>query len=202
MTEIIRTKIAGVSFTNEDGQSRQTLIKDFVKEDNTLYLKREPFNPYGAHTIAVNIGAMDTGSIEKKIGFLNSDLAAKLAPLMDSGYLITCRVLQVTGGNEEKTYGVNIELEIFTPQELADFKSTHPSNYNVQEAQYLPPLPTGPKTKSSYWKTHPIFLLFLAITILVLITDLCFFVYDEKTGSVYFIFVMVFAILAFFFRNK
>ena len=45
------------------------------------------------------------------IGYIKSDLAQTLAPIMDQGKIVNVKLLQVTGGGD-KAYGCNIQLFI------------------------------------------------------------------------------------------
>ena len=48
----------------------------------------------------------------KRNGYIRASLAQEIAPLMDSGRIVNAKLLEVTGGTEEKNYGCNIRLEI------------------------------------------------------------------------------------------
>lgn len=115
------SKLAGVTGDNEDGRSRQSLIRKFASKEEVLILEREPDNSYDLNAIAAYVIPLDDpwGEDQYKVGFLSSKVAAELAPLMDSGYQVVCSVTDVTGGEEGKeSIGVNILLTIFTPEEV------------------------------------------------------------------------------------
>ena len=42
----IRSKVAGVSFCNDDGASRQRIIRRFCRAGKPLYVRPEPSNPH------------------------------------------------------------------------------------------------------------------------------------------------------------
>ncbi len=90
----IHSKVVGVSFDN-----RQEVIKT-LRAGQRLDLVREPHNKHDKWAIAV----YRSGS---SIGYIKKELAAKLAPLMDSGVEFDCVVSEVTGG-EPYYRGVNI----------------------------------------------------------------------------------------------
>jgi single-stranded-DNA-specific exonuclease len=92
------TKIAGVSF-----EGRQDTIAG-LQAGATLELRREPSNPHDANAIAIHYGNL-------QLGFLNKELAAHLAPLLDNGVRYRVRVASLTGGTQEKNRGVNVLLE-------------------------------------------------------------------------------------------
>ena len=110
MPEQFYTKIVGVSQTNEDGQDRQEIIESSVSVGDDLTLKREPDNPYDPHAIAVF-------TYDDQIGYLKKDVAAELAPKLDSYQLINCTVREVTGGEDGKAFGVNVSMEVYSKAE-------------------------------------------------------------------------------------
>ena len=116
----IKTKVVGVTQENDDGSDRQRIIGKYVEPEDTLLLEREPDNQYDRNAIAIHAAPVETLDHDDKIGYISSDLAANLAPLMDSGHRITCVVLDKTGGGGGKSYGVNIELTIYTPKEVTE----------------------------------------------------------------------------------
>lgn len=115
MSKTIKTKLRSVSVTNPDGSSRQDIIDRFVQPDDYLELEREPQNPYDNNALAAfaDIG----GGKKVKVGYISRELAAQISPLWDSGYLVTCSVLNKTG-EEDQTIGVNCELFITTHEEI------------------------------------------------------------------------------------
>jgi len=104
------TKLAGVSF---DG--RQDLING-LKKDTPLNLKREPENEHDPNAIRVLTKNNDD------LGFLNKRLAKQLAPFMDAGEQFDCRVTDVTGGNGEKNFGVNIVVSKYESSKRLEVK--------------------------------------------------------------------------------
>ena len=99
------TKIAGVSF-----EGRQDVIAG-LRAEAPLELRRQPDNPHDCNAIAVYYGKL-------QLGFFNKRLAARLAPLIDSGARYRARVASLTGGarssgstESAKHRGVNILVE-------------------------------------------------------------------------------------------
>lgn len=115
MSNTIKTKLHGVIATNENGRSRQEAINQFVESDDYLTLEREPENKYDKNAIAVYVEPYDNTKI--KIGYLSRELAAELAPLWDSGWIMTCTVLNKTG-EYGQPIGVNCEIFVTTPEEI------------------------------------------------------------------------------------
>lgn len=93
------TKVAGVTF-----EGRQTIIQS-LSPGQPLMLQREPSNPHDPHAVRV---LTDGG---QQIGYLSARVAARLAPTMDSGVRYSAIVSQITGGGEERSFGVNVYLQ-------------------------------------------------------------------------------------------
>lgn len=93
------TKVVGVTFNGI-----QKLLPT-LSAGMHLDMKREPNNPHDSNAVAVMRG-------DACIGHLKADVAADIAPLMDSGVKVTGKILQITGGNGYN-YGCNIMVEIY-----------------------------------------------------------------------------------------
>jgi hypothetical protein len=98
------SKVAGVTRENQDQSNRQKILADYRK----LNLVREHDNPYDANAIKVLI------SNGKQIGYINSDLARELAPIIDKGKkTVEAHISEITGGTENKqSIGCNIFITI------------------------------------------------------------------------------------------
>jgi len=102
MTEI-NTKIAGVSFCQE-------AAKDLV-EDQELLLMRDPAHSFDPEAVKIMTKTgLRLGYIKKEKG-----LNAKINYYLKQKQTITCKVLNMTGGTEQKTIGVNIVIT--TPEQ-------------------------------------------------------------------------------------
>ena len=104
----IQTKAAGVTHGN-----RQTLIERLTRyspEEITVQLQRERDNAHDKN--AVQIVAAVRGKGSAVIGYINRELAAALAPLMDKGAQIGSRFKEITGGGFGYNYGFNVELAV------------------------------------------------------------------------------------------
>lgn len=94
----IRTKVVGVTFQNDDGTDRQELLA-LVSPGDALDLEPYKYNGSPAMKVVHAVGC---------IGNLKAELAADLCKNEYIAY--TAEVLEVTGGEDGKTYGCNIEI--------------------------------------------------------------------------------------------
>ena len=105
----IQTRAAGVTYGN-----RQTLLERLARyspEDITVQLRREQDNAHDKNAVQVVAAVKGKGSAV--LGYLNKQLAAAVAPLMDKGAEIVSRFKAVTGGEERYlNYGLNIEIAV------------------------------------------------------------------------------------------
>lgn len=97
-----RTKIVGVTKGNH-----QALLSE-LSEDDEIQLIREEDNEYDPNAIAV------LNSDEKKLGYINSELAEEICSEMDADpeSFLTGSILEVTGGYDGKSFGCNIEVSL------------------------------------------------------------------------------------------
>ena len=100
---VYETKVVGVSKENEDGSSRQEIIKGEVDEDDKLQLAAEPTNPYDANAIKV------LSKNGNQIGYLNKEMAEKVKPALDNQTEIHVTARWVNG---EKMLGVGLRIEL------------------------------------------------------------------------------------------
>jgi len=104
------SKIAGVTAKNDDGSSRQKIIKNYVKTGTPLILLREPSNKFDPNAISVHIKKRSliffTSTVQ--IGYLNKDVAEELTKFLKKGGAIEAIAKEVTGGKGVESYGVNI----------------------------------------------------------------------------------------------
>jgi hypothetical protein len=121
--QAFRTALAGVTYANADGTSRQAILKT-LKAGEPLTLKREPGNEHDRHAVAV------FRSNGQQVGYMPAG-DARLANHIDSGGSATARVLQVTGGRGllglifkafRKNYGCVVEIRKNAP----DWKAVAP----------------------------------------------------------------------------
>jgi len=93
---VFNTKVAGVSF-----EGRQDVLAG-LRAGDPLELVRDRDNRYDSNAIAVKRGAL-------QIGFLNKELAERLAPRFDQGVRYRAEVTAITGGGS-RSRGVNIRV--------------------------------------------------------------------------------------------
>ena len=105
----IRTKAAGVTFNN-----RQMLLYRLTKyssEDITLTLQRETGNTYDRNAVQIIAAVRNKGAAA--IGYINRELAAAIAPLLDKGKAVKAALEGITGGNERGlSYGLNLAISL------------------------------------------------------------------------------------------
>lgn len=115
-TKDIKTKVAGVTFNNPDGSSRQVLIKKHARRGDVITLRYAPIKQ-DSDAVEVHVqerrGCLSFGKRGGlvQIGYLKSDLAAQLAEDVQVGSVVG-KVLSVTGGTRGRSRGVNIVLRI------------------------------------------------------------------------------------------
>lgn len=104
--KIIRTKIRGVSFSNPDGTSRQSILK-CCKESERLILKHRPLR---GHPTAVAIYRKSG----QQLGYVSSSLSKLISVVLGSGRKVDCKILNLTGGSwfRKRTRGCNIQITI------------------------------------------------------------------------------------------
>lgn len=111
-TGTFHSKVAGVTFRNDDGSDRQDYIRSYCRPGSDIILKREPDNPYDSNAVAVWVKGNVLAS-EVQIGYLKAEVAEEIADYMDGGGVVEAQITEVTGGTRDKpTFGVNISLEL------------------------------------------------------------------------------------------
>jgi len=108
MTGTYFVSVAGVSYNNDDGSSRQTIISR-CKPGETLRLIREPGNKIDPGAIKV------TRRNGEQIGYVPAHIAHNgdsggLAHEIDAGVTFRCRIAEMIGGGAGMLYGVTIEI--------------------------------------------------------------------------------------------
>lgn len=100
------TKIVGVTHSNDDGSSRQKILKrmkETAQKGDLLELRREPDNPHDKNAIAVY------NKDGEQLGYINRETAEEFAQYMDSGERVTAEVDKIIGGDEHY-YGCIIDI--------------------------------------------------------------------------------------------
>lgn len=98
----IHTKVVGVTFRNDDGSSRQRILKACREGEMLKLVKR----PSGGDRNAVAVCRKNG----QQLGNLRRELAAELAPLLDKGVELQAEITDLTGGGtfRKRTRGCNI----------------------------------------------------------------------------------------------
>ena len=105
----IDTKTAGVTHGNR--QKLLARLSRYSPDEITIKLNREPEN--AADKNAVQVIAAVKGKGSAIMGYLNRQLAAAIAPLLDKGKEVFSTFLAVTGGAEYYlNYGLNISIAV------------------------------------------------------------------------------------------
>lgn len=126
MTE---TKIVGVTQFNDKGFPIQMLLRDLNAGDRLIFI-RDYGNQYDENAIKIY-------SLEgDHIGYVSKELAKKIAPFLDKNtdYDLEGLVLQVTGGEEGKSFGCNIRIWIDGAEEdIEDLQESTPNAQQITE---------------------------------------------------------------------
>ncbi|MHC5539120.1 HIRAN domain-containing protein [Singulisphaera rosea] len=102
----MHSKVAGVTMTNDDGSSRQHLIRRYCRAGQRLVVVREPDNPYDTHAVAIYLARP-----KASIGFIGSHISPFLGATIDRGGRVDVTISEVTGGKGGKYYGANIVID-------------------------------------------------------------------------------------------
>ncbi|NLJ80287.1 MAG: hypothetical protein GX335_04610 [Firmicutes bacterium] len=102
---VIKSKVAGVTFKNPDGRSRQRILKKCRRGD-TLLLRPQPIK---GHPYAVAICRRNG----QQIGHIRSHLSKQVFGYLAAGLKVECKILQLTGGTRKKPIrGCNIAITV------------------------------------------------------------------------------------------
>src|SRR5262249_21740741 len=96
----IRSKVVGVTFANDDGSDRQTIIRRFCRAGKSLEVRPEPENPHSSNAIGLWVKGRRFIVLpaQYQIGHINDELVGELRQDLDQGCQISVRILNVTGG--------------------------------------------------------------------------------------------------------
>lgn len=103
----IKTRVAGISFDNRDGSSRQAHAR-LVRKGDPLRLRREPENPYDANALAVEF--VDKDDRTYQLGYVPRGLASVLAPMVDAGAKLEASVIRAGGGGLQ-LIGIRMKID-------------------------------------------------------------------------------------------
>ncbi|PEQ95184.1 hypothetical protein CN481_04815 [Bacillus sp. AFS006103] len=114
-TEMITVKLTGVTY-----EGRQFYIAKMNVNDQ-IYLRRDRNNRYDNNAIGVY------NNQNQNIGWIPRDIAASLAPDMDSGVQLFTKINQILGGN-----GYNYGVEIFISNNVKKLRLHQPFSRSGQ----------------------------------------------------------------------
>lgn len=107
--------VAGTAFENHDGSSRSEIIRKYVKNNQTIYLRRESSNDYDENAIAVYICVPKLfgmfGASLKQIGYIKAGTAKSLAKKIDSGEQVNAFIKSYYAPPEKDDPRVTLRLE-------------------------------------------------------------------------------------------
>jgi hypothetical protein len=129
----IHTKIRGVTKENPDGVNRQRIIRRWCHSGDALFLVREATNPVDRNAIQVkrivysSDNREDNPRLGEQLGYVSRELAEKLAPRVDRGSVLMAWIMEITGGEDYESLGVNIQIEEYQPAKHP-FAQVEPQN--------------------------------------------------------------------------
>ena len=118
MDNSIIAYVEGVTYINDDGSSRQEIVRNCKKGDE-LILLREPSNPYD--TSAIKVCASKKPSLLSRLlrcepalaqlGYLSKHVASKVAHLMDEGTHVQAVVEDIEQSEKVERTASGTEIE-------------------------------------------------------------------------------------------
>ena len=106
-----RMEVKAVGVTHDNRQTLLDHLTRYKPEDITVTLRREQNNAHDRNAIQIVAAVRNKGAAV--VGYINRELAAALAPLLDKGATITSSFKAITGGGAPyMNYGFNLELTV------------------------------------------------------------------------------------------
>lgn len=153
------TKIAGVTHTNDKGESIQQILPTLKPEDRLICI-RDYNNRYDPN--AIKVYTRDG----RHIGYISAELASKITPFLEENPVFDLEgvVQEVTGGKNGDFYGCNILIWIQDPDEPSY------EEYHSFAKSTLDPPPTtysasSPKKQSFSWGLFAITMIIILFVI-------------------------------------
>ena len=109
-SKVINTKVAGVTFANEDGTKRQDIIKGLTMGERVL-LVRDHENEHDFY--AVQVQTME-GEV---IGWVPRQKTPQIAPAIDTGVLVLGMVASRGKAQGKDLLGLNIDITLVTEED-------------------------------------------------------------------------------------
>lgn len=109
--KLVMFKVTGVTF-----EDRQEIIENLTGRE-VVEIVPEQENKYDKNTLAVYVRyPSESGQLPDKVGYVPSELAAKIAPILDGGVMMA-KFDEITGGfithaGERAVFGMVISLEL------------------------------------------------------------------------------------------
>ncbi len=114
--KMVRCKVAGVSFANDDGSSRQRIIRKYCRIGKSLEVRLEPDERYSEDAMGLWVRGrwLLIFPARYQIGHIKNEIATQIRADVIRGSPISVRILDVTGGGwfRKELYGVNIEIRV------------------------------------------------------------------------------------------
>lgn len=115
MIKNVKLKVVGVTFVNEDGTSRQDIIKE-LKSNDSIILRREPTNRYDTNAVAIF-------TKYGQVGYIGKDYSSILAPMMDAGTQLEAKIGET--GEYKGKYYLNIIINEVGPKDSTELSGGH-----------------------------------------------------------------------------
>ena len=115
MIKNVKLKVVGVTFVNNDGVSRQSIIEK-LKDNDTIVLRREPTNIYDTNAIAVF-------TEHGQVGYIGKDYASILSPMIDAGTQLEAKVGE--HGKYKDNYYLNIVINEVGSKDSTELSGGH-----------------------------------------------------------------------------
>lgn len=128
----MRTRVVGVTFSNEDGSSRTRIIAGMTESDKVC-IERDPSNQYDAN--AVKVCVLKNGE-KKQIGFLAKDIAAEISPKLRKNVTFNVSIASVGIWHDRPFCEIDIMEVASAPKEEVKPVTSGPS--------FTPSKPSGP----------------------------------------------------------
>lgn len=127
----LKVKVVGVSFDNDDGSSRQEILRDLKGGQFLLpTLQRFEYDGNPAYRVLCN---------DMQIGNIPADLAAELAEQEDAGYVLMATAIEIYGGPDEEIpdryYGAAVHL-LIAPERTGTRSTVNSSDRTYRDEMY------------------------------------------------------------------